>query len=168
MDKIWEIYCIIDSNINFYEKDIILKNLSFFENSKNNLKLFVGISQKVKGYIRISLIEHFVIRYSKKYNVSYNIKNKNEEYIFNVFKQYNRQIEYYSKKYFDPYRRKNKFYLVYKNYNRNVTYKYKTTICQLNFMRWVIKYDIINYIDDNYEHIYNDFDRWQKEKTTSV
>ena len=65
---------------------------------------------------------------------------------------YKLQLKAYSKKYFDPFScRRDRIYFYYKN-NDYI----ETTVGQLNFFKWVLEHNIINYIKNNYEDIEKD------------
>ena len=68
-------------------------------------------------------------RYQPAYNNTTSIDNG-----FNVHISYKAQLQSYKKKYFDPFRRRKKFY--YK-YNKEENKYFYTTIGQLNFFRWI-------------------------------
>ena len=77
-------------------------------------------------------------------------KKKDINYVdvdVNVFLNYKAQLKAYSKKYFDPFCRRNRI-----NYKQSLS----TTIGQLNFFKWAIENHIISYIQDNIEDIEKD------------
>ena len=99
--------------------------------------------------ISLRLFDWFVTRYAKKYNVNYYI---NEE-LFSVHISYKAQLKSFKKRYFDPFRRRKKFYYKYdKNDNSK---KLVTTIGQLNFFRWAFINDVVKYVENNYKTILN-------------
>jgi hypothetical protein len=117
--------------------------------------------------ISLRLLDWFVTRYAKKQNVSYDVINE----MFTVHISYKAQLKSFKKRYFDPFRRRKKFYY---NYDKtDDTKKFVTTIGQLNFFRWAITNEIVKYVEDNYKIILNAMvtsnkeDKKRKLKTTS-
>jgi ribosomal protein L9 len=87
-------------------------------------------------------IEWFVSNFSKKNNIRYKVNNK----MFNVYDSYkNEQLKSYSKKHFDLYRRTNKF-LIKITDKRSL----ETTVAQLNFFKWVMENDILDYVEKHH------------------
>src|SRR4029079_13835419 len=82
----------------------------------------------------------FVTKYAKR-GIDF---TKNGE-TFDVHINYKAQLKSYKKRYFDPFKRKKKF-----NYTYIIDGEEKflyTTIGQLNFFRWAINNDIINFVE---------------------
>ena len=134
----------------------------FFSNHKN-LDTLLSI---VKGTSKISLriIDWFVTNYSKKMNTSYPIFEKNNTNIsqqFIVYLNYKLQLKAYSKKQFDPFCRRERISFYYTKNNMNECIY--TTVGQLNFFRWAIKYKILDYIMNNLKNIEKDMNTIQKD-----
>jgi len=111
----------------------------------NNLKLLLKYLKRDKISLRI--VDWFVTNYSKKYDSIYDNNNKP----FIVFHSYKSQLKSYSKRYFDPFCRRNRIDFYYRP-NESIS----TTIGQLNFFRWAINNNVIEYIIENYEKIETD------------
>ena len=114
----------------------------------NQIKVMIDI---INGNHLISLrfLDWFVTRYCYLYKLSINIANSYiKENNFNINISYKAQLKSFKKKNFDPFRRKKKFYYV-----TDSKIMLLTTIGQLNFFRWIITYDIINYTETNYKNI---------------
>ena len=91
----------------------------------------------------------------KKYNIFW-INNDDR---FVVYLNYKLQLKAYSKKLFDPFCRRERIYFNYNNDNENDNNEKKyliTTVGQLNFFKWMIENNIIDYIIKNYENIESD------------
>ena len=58
------------------------------------------------------------------------------------------RLKAYSKKYFDPFCRRERIFFHYKDEEY-----LETTVGQLNFFKWIIEHNIINYIKNNYDDI---------------
>ena len=111
--------------------------------------------------VSLRFLDWFVTRYCYLYKLSIKFNNKfiNEEN-FNINISYKAQLKSFKKKYFDPFRRKKKFFFVI---NKEITneqpkkYVILTTLGQLNFFKWAITYNIIKYTENNYKDILSKF-----------
>lgn len=99
-----------------------------------------------KSEMSLRVLDWFVTRYSKK---KIDINNNNES--FDVRISYKAHLKSYKKRYFDPFRRRKKFYFVYNKNNKNI--KLYTTLGQLNFFKWAISNNIIDYVEKNINDI---------------
>ena len=150
-------------NITSKQSLLIIPITQYFSN-KYLLKKLITI---LKGEsISLRLIDWFVTNYCKKFNVIYNLNdftdkdlenvssiqkpNSFDNYIL-VHNNYKGQLKAYSKKNFDPFCRRNRIRFYYD------TNKYFiTTVGQLNFFKWAIENNIINYIKKNIKDVEND------------
>jgi hypothetical protein len=154
INKIDESYMFADIiTINdFKKKEKMLYEVlqSFFSQCElDEIKMIINI---INGNHQISLrfLDWFVTRYCYLYKLTIPINNLyNKEKISNVNISYKAQLKSFKKRYFDPFRRKKKFNYCFINYDLNIL----TTLGQLNFFRWVISFDIIKYVVENYEFI---------------
>lgn len=136
-------------------KDLLMLSLSRFYMKDNNINI---IKEVINGKHRISLrlLDWFVTNYSKKNNTC--IQNTNGEYL-KVYLSYRAQLKAYSKQQFDPFRRRERISFIYDT-DKNL----ETTIGQLNFFRWVLENNIIEYIYANIYDIEQDMIDAQKKK----
>lgn len=133
------------------QDELILQNLKEFYKNKDYLKKMISI---VNGESNISLriVDWFVTNYAKKYFTVYDIKNSNgETERFKVYNDYKLKLKAYSKKRFDPFCRWERIQFPYDENNF-----VETTIGQLNFFKWSLENNIIQFIEQNYEHIDED------------
>lgn len=156
------VYLNNDKNI-VNRQDLLMVSLTKFFSNHKNLNTLLSI---VKGTSKISLriIDWFVTNYSKKMNTSYPIFEKNNTNIsqqFIVYLNYKLQLKAYSKKQFDPFCRRERISFYYTKNNMNECIY--TTVGQLNFFRWAIKYKILDYIMNNLKNIEKDMNTIQKD-----
>jgi hypothetical protein len=130
------------------QNNLLLKNLLKFYEQGNNLDTMLKI---INGHSNISLriIDWFATNYAKKFYTVYTIKNALRR--FKVYVDYKLKLKAYSKKRFDPFCRWDRITIPYKD----GTF-IQTTIGQLNFFKWAIENDVVNYIEENYQTIEND------------
>ena len=114
----------------------------FFENEVNK-KILINILNN-NFNISLRIIDWFVTNYCKKYNIFWVENNQR----FVVYLNYKLQLKAYSKKFFDPFCRRERIFFHYKEEEY-----LETTVGQLNFFKWIIEHNIINYIKNNYEDI---------------
>lgn len=137
---------------NQIEKDILNKNNEFYS---HNVKYIETLLDMIDGNrnqysISIRLLEWFVINYAEENNVFYIIRSGGVKRPFYVYTEYKNELNGYSKKYFDPFCRKRKIIYSYKVPGKP-TITFISSIAQLNFFKWVIKYKIIDYIKSHPE-----------------
>ena len=70
-----------------------------------------------------------------------------------MYLEYKGQLKAYSKKYFDPFCRKDRITYCYDQKNEKYII---TTIAQLNFFKWALKYKVLQYLEKNFDDIYHD------------
>lgn len=126
-------------------------NEFFIKCSDDEIKKIIDI---ISGKYKISLrfLDWFVTRFCYLYKTSIKIDNNfNKEQDFNINISYKAQLKSFKKKYFDPFKRKNKFY--YSFDRNNDDFLILTTLGQLNFFKWASSHDIIKYVENNFDKI---------------
>ena len=128
-------------------KDKLLMNsLSNYYISNKNIEKILPILQG-KSELSLRILDWFVTNYSKTHSLLFKTNNKH----YNVYLDYKSQLKAYSKKLFDPFCRRNRI-LFYYNNNECVT----TTVGQLNFFKWTLENNILDYIKNNLKKIEKD------------
>jgi len=132
------------------QNDLLLTKLMEFYNIDNNLDNMLKI---INGESNISLriVDWFATNYSKKNYTCYDIFKNNNIERFKVYIDYKLKLKAYSKKRFDPFCRWERITIPYKN-NTHI----QTTLGQLNFFKWALENDVIQYIENNYKIIDED------------
>jgi len=152
-----EVFCLLNNTnitnkfqIISSKKDLLMQSLITFFSNKTNLDKVIPIITG-DSVISLRILDWFVTNFSKKKNVHY--QNTFNDIIKNfiVYLDYKSQLKAYSKKQFDPFCRRERITLI--DYDGN---ELITTVGQLNFFRWALENDIINYIVENYQIIEND------------
>ena len=130
---------------------LLMKCLMDFYQDKSKLNEMMNI---INGESNISLriVDWFVTNYAKKFYTVYelpiNRNNATENIRFKVYNDYKLKLKAYSKRRFDPFCRWERITIPY-NENSHM----ETTIGQLNFFKWAIENNIIQYIQNNNENI---------------
>jgi len=120
--------------------DVLLENLHQFYNDEKNSQYLIDILNK-KQSISLRNLEWFITNYAKRTNLSYKTKEGKD---FTVHCAYKSSLDGYSKKLFDPFCRTKKIEYEIPHSDGTVIY---TTVAQLNFIRWCIKNNIIEYME---------------------
>lgn len=120
---------------------ILLTSIDTFYNNPENRATLLEILNKTSG-ISLRNLEWFITNYSKKNNLSYETTDGK---IFSVHCAYKSSLDGYSKKLFDPFCRSSKISYTVPGTSNEI----HTTVAQLNFIRWCIKNNIIEYIRDH-------------------
>jgi hypothetical protein len=132
------------------KKDLLMQSLINFFTDRIQLDLVIPIITG-KSNISLRILDWFVTNYSKKNNIHYQITLNDKKKNFIVYLDYKSQLKAYSKKQFDPFCRRERISFIDHNNNELIT-----TVGQLNFFRWAIENDILNFIIDNYDLIETD------------
>lgn len=137
---------------NFSKKEICYYKMihRFFESCNiENMTKMVSI---INGESEISLrvLDWFVTKYSKK---RIECGQSKESEVFDIRISYKSQLKAYKKRYFDPFRRRKKFYYHFDGKkivsgDQDITCV-ETTLGQLNFFKWAISNDILTYVETN-------------------
>ena len=143
------------------QNDLLLKNLLVFYktddssgnyNPDNNLDKMLRI---ITGDSKISLriVDWFSTNYAKKYYTLYTIEQNENNTVrrFKVYDDYKLKLKSYGKLRFDPFCRWDRISIPYKN-GKFI----ETTIGQLNFFKWALENEVVDYIHANYDVIEKD------------
>tara|TARA_Y100001970_G_C14233177_1_gene860034 strand:- start:1459 stop:1998 length:540 start_codon:yes stop_codon:yes gene_type:complete len=132
------------------QNNLLLTNLLEFYNKNNNLDKILPIING-ESEISLRLIDWFVTNYAKK---NFTVYKKGNLERFKVYIDYKLKLKAYSKKRFDPFCRWDRINIPYKD-NTFI----QTTLGQLNFFRWALENEIIDYINKNTNEIIKDMNK---------
>ena len=135
------------TNVYTTQNGLLLNNLMKFYENDNNIEKILPIING-QSSISLRLIDWFVTNYSKKHFV---VLNNNNNKRFNVYIDYKLRLKAYSKKRFDPFCRWDRITIPYQKDS-----VMETTIGQLNFFRWMLENNILDYIKENIQSINQD------------
>ncbi len=128
----------------------------FFKNTGD--KEIIRMINIINGESEISLrvLDWFVTRYSKR-KIDFGDNQENTLDAFDVHISYKSELKSYKKRYFDPFRRRKKFYypLYFKESSTDSQEPHLlyTTLGQLNFFMWAISNKIVDYVQKNLEQV---------------
>jgi hypothetical protein len=146
------------NNVRILEKNqinskgkILLNSIKkYFSDNTKILQMLPIITGK--SNISLRVIDWLVTNYAKKNNIIYELTDTRIKH-FNMYLEYKGQLKAYSKKYFDPFCRKDRITFCYDKKNDKYII---TTIAQLNFFKWALKFKILEYLEKNFDDIYHD------------
>jgi len=138
------------------EKIILDRNKRFYSTDRKYIDTILKIIDG-KSNISIRVLDYFVTNYSKVNNIFYKIRLNGIEELFYVSIEYEKQLNGYSKDYFDPFCRKKKVIYSYRDKDSKVEpIHFVSSIGQLNFFRWAIFHKIIKYVEIHLKEIESD------------
>ena len=106
--------------------------------------------------LSLRIIDWFVTKYSRKNFVRYQLNGQD----FLVYLSYKGQLKAYSKQYFDPNCRRERIMFTIPGQEQ-----FMTTIGKLNFFRWALESNILDYIEAHEEEIRTGYNSYLKETT---
>ena len=163
----------MDTSLTSKEELLKVKLIDFYKDQENLKILLPIILQQTK--ISLRSLDWFVTNYCKKYNIHFFLTKNDEVKTYFPFKSYKSQLKAYSKKFCDPFCRRERVVFDYRNnviinFNPSIKLGHKdyiiTTIGQLNFFRFAIQDNIIKYALEHITEIENDMNSTLKNRET--
>ena len=121
------------------KQELIVMSLQIFYAQRKDLPEIMELLQGT-SIISLRLIDWFVTNYAKRHNIGYIIGSQE----FMVYMSYKSQLKAYSKKLFDPFCRRERIM-----FSLPGTDQFVTTVGKLNFFRWAIEKNVIEYLKTN-------------------
>lgn len=103
--------------------------------------------------ISLRLLNWFAMKYSATMMALDFVNSDGKIELFDVKISYRARLNTHSKRYFDPFRRGRKFDYEYDKTDKSRAVE--TTLCQLNFFRWMFMHDLMDYVEENFEELKN-------------
>lgn len=128
------------------KQDQVVSWLQEFYTSPGNLEKLLPILQGTSA-ISLRLVDYFVTNYAKKMNTSFTQAGRH----FLVYFNYKRELNAYSKRLFDPFCRRERIM-----FQASGEEPFVTTVGQLNFFRWFIEKEILEFVTSQREVIEKD------------
>lgn len=100
--------------------------------------------------ISLRLLDWFLVNWSKKHKIV--TKTPDGIEVINIYSTYKDHLRHYRRKLFDPFRRRDRIFFMHPD-SQDVL---NTTVGQLNFIFWAMKYGILDCCRKNMESIEND------------
>lgn len=129
------------------KQEVLLRSLEkYYEDDKAFARFRQVVAGDAGARMSLRVLDWLVTNYSKKHNVVYPVGTSEYDAAFNMFIEYKSQLRAYSKKYFDPFCRRDRIV------HRGV----ETTCGQLNFFRWALLHGVLDYATKHHDEIEQD------------
>lgn len=125
------------------KQDVLLESLRKFYADPGHLRVLTDVLRQDKDSPRVSLriLDWLVTNYAKKHNIVYLVPGEDGVQVtFNMFLEYKSQLKAYSKRFFDPFCRRERLDFVDADGNA-----FHSTVGQLNFFRWALLHGVVDY-----------------------
>jgi hypothetical protein len=139
------------------KQELIVMNLQNFYGSRPDIAEIMELLQGT-SLISLRLIDWFVTNYAKRHSIRYILGGQE----FMVYMSYKSQLKAYSKKLFDPFCRRERIMFSLPGIDAFVT-----TVGKLNFFRWAIEKNIIEYLKLNRETVETEMNSHMKQLSRS-
>ena len=139
------------------KQELIVMSLQAFYGARKDLPEIMELLQGT-SIISLRLIDWFVTNYAKRHSIGY-ILNGQE---FMVYMSYKSQLKAYSKKLFDPFCRRERIM-----FSLPTVGPFVTTVGKLNFFRWAIEKNIIEYLKEHRETVETEMNSHMKQLSRS-
>lgn len=156
------------------KQNMLVQSLEHFFTTKEghaqNMHNFLHLVEK-GAPISLRVIDWFVTNYSREHDVKYMTVSPDDGHkrMFYVHESYKVQLKAYSKRQFDPFCRRQRILFHYETVKdgKKEVNSVRTTIGQLNFFRWAIGNQIMQYVEKHIvkiEEAMRQFVRAQREE----
>jgi hypothetical protein len=125
------------------KQELIVMSLQAFYSNRKDLNEIMELLQGT-SIISLRLIDWFVTNYAKRHSIGYILGGQE----FMVYMSYKSQLKAYSKKLFDPFCRRERIM-----FSLPGTEQFVTTVGKLNFFRWAIEKNVIEYLKTHREAV---------------
>lgn len=125
------------------KQELIIMSLQTFYSQRTDLAEIMELLQGT-SVISLRLIDWFVTNYAKRHTIGYILGGQE----FMVYMSYKSQLKAYSKKLFDPFCRRERIM-----FSLPGTEQFVTTVGKLNFFRWAIEKNVIEYLKKHRETV---------------
>jgi hypothetical protein len=139
------------------KQELIVMSLQTFYAQRKDIKEIMELLQGT-SIISLRLIDWFVTNYAKRHNIGYVIGGQE----FMVYMSYKSQLKAYSKKLFDPFCRRERIMFSLPGIDQFIT-----TVGKLNFFRWAIEKNVIEYLKVHRETVETEMNAHMKQLSRS-
>jgi hypothetical protein len=139
------------------KQELIVMSLQTFYAGRKDIQEIMELLQGT-SIISLRLIDWFVTNYAKRHTIGYVLAGQE----FMVYMSYKSQLKAYSKKLFDPFCRRERIMFSLPGIDPFVT-----TVGKLNFFRWAIEKDVIEYLKKHREVVEKEMNTHMKQLSRS-
>lgn len=124
--------------------NLMIQTLAQFYNTTEHLMRVLPILRR-NSPVSLRILDWFIVNYANEKQTVYEISGGRQ---FDVYASYKEQLQTFSKKMFDPFRRKARIYL-----DLGGTEGIETTVGQLCFFRWCLQNGVVDYVEAHLSEI---------------
>jgi len=139
------------------KQELIVMSLQGFYTGRKDIKEIMELLDGT-SIISLRLIDWFVTNYAKRHTTGYLLNGQE----FMVYMSYKSQLKAYSKKLFDPFCRRERIM-----FSLPGVEPFVTTVGKLNFFRWAIEKNIIEYLKQHREVVEKEMNLHMKQLSRS-
>lgn len=139
------------------KQELIVMSLQTFYTTRKDIGEIMELLQGT-SIISLRLIDWFVTNYAKRHSIGYILAGQE----FMVYMSYKSQLKAYSKKLFDPFCRRERIMFSIPGIESFVT-----TVGKLNFFRWAIEKNVIEYLKEHREVVEKEMNTHMKQLSRS-
>jgi chromosomal replication initiation ATPase DnaA len=139
------------------KQELIVMSLQTFYSNRKDLPEILELLQGTSA-ISLRLIDWFVTNYAKRHSIGYLLGGQE----FMVYMNYKSQLKAYSKKLFDPFCRRERIMFSLPGIPAFIT-----TVGKLNFFRWAIEKQIIEYLKTHFDTVETEMNAHMKQLSRS-
>jgi hypothetical protein len=150
------------------KQDVLLLSLRKFYEHPEHLRVLTDVLHSAEApqgrAISLRILDWLVTNYAKKHNVVLPVQTaQGARHAFNMFLEYKSQLKAYSKRFFDPFCRRER--IDFLDADGRV---FHTTVGQLNFFRWALSHGVVEYGTQHNREIEDDMLRSIKHRGVVV
>jgi hypothetical protein len=166
LDTLLPLHCAVESTLPDLQtrkrkihckQELIVMSLQTFYANRKDLPEIMELLQGT-SIISLRLIDWFVTNYAKRHNIGYILGGQE----FMVYMSYKSQLKAYSKKLFDPFCRRERIMFSLPGIEQFIT-----TVGKLNFFRWAIEKNVIEYLKIHRETVEKEMNAHMKQLSRS-
>lgn len=130
-----------------HKRDVLLDSLLRFYQCPKHMAMFTLFTGP-QSPVSLRLLDWFVTNYSKSRNIVYEVARDGVPVAFNVFTEYKAVLRAYSKRFCDPFCRRDRIAITNSEGERQFT-----TVAQMCFFRWAMQNKVLTYAEQHKSHI---------------
>ncbi|KAF6250465.1 hypothetical protein COO60DRAFT_1646848 [Scenedesmus sp. NREL 46B-D3] len=143
------------------KRDVLLESLMRYYQDPAHLAKFTTFTG-ANSPVSLRLLDWFATNYSKARNIVYQVTRDGVATAFNVFTEYKAVLRAYSKRFCDPFCRRDRIAITNSDGERQYT-----TVAQMCFFRWAMQNKVLEYAQRHKAQIEDDMLTVSKRARTS-
>lgn len=117
--------------------DVLETTLKRFYSNKKHIQILESVVE-LRDKITLRRLERFITQDARKFNI---VMIQDDGTPFRLYKEYRAQQDAFTKRFFDPFCRYDRILI-----ERKGKHCIETTVGQLNFFRWIINNNVLDFV----------------------